>query len=470
MSRSRLATCGLVGLVVMLALSVGEAAQIYYVSPQGSNSNNGSMNSPWRSINYALGHTKPGDTILLKGSEGNFDEWVEIDAGEGGAAGVEKVIAAAPGPMPVLDGIIQIRTSYIRIEGIKIQWKNPGQRAAIGVGGHHVSIVDCDISGPGYWGAIEIHADEVLIEGNTVHDFGHGPNHGQSNLDHGIYVAEGSGITLRDNVVHHNTAYGIHVYDHGGDAITDLVIEGNLVYENGNKSWHKGIIVSGEGGRVEGIRINHNVIWGHNEGGISVIGSNIEVELYNNTIYEDGVGIRVSNVKGLNLKNNLLYQTSTPLDISNVSLSNVQADYTNIFPVRNIRWMGSSLSHSEWVSRGYGIHDVLSDPALKDPANEDFELLPGSSAIDSGVNVGLPYAGNAPDLGASEHFDNPPQILGDVNLDGVIDELDVQLSIDVALGVETDGQVFLRADLNQDGDVDIVDLQKLVNLYLSLLG
>jgi hypothetical protein len=196
MSKSRWTFFGFIGLVLILMFSVGEAAQTYYVSPSGADSFDGSFDTPWRSVNYALRNTSPGDTILLKGGEGNFDEWVEIDAGEGGVAGAEKVITAAQGPMPVLDGIIQIRTSYVRIEGIKIRWKNPGKRGVIGIGGDHVSIIDCDISGPGYWGAIEIHANDVLIEGNEVHDFGHGPNHGQSNLDHGIYVAEGFRIPV----------------------------------------------------------------------------------------------------------------------------------------------------------------------------------------------------------------------------------------------------------------------------------
>ena len=37
-----------------------------------------------------------------------------------------------------------------------------------------------------------------------------------------------------------------------------------------------------------------------------------------------------------------------------------------------------------------------------DAANGDFSLPPGSPLIDSGIDVGLPYRGKAPDIGAVE--------------------------------------------------------------------
>jgi hypothetical protein len=182
------------------------------------------------------------------------------------------------------------------------------------------------------------------------------------------------------------------------------------------------------------------------------------------------MGISVSNVKSLAFKNNLLYQTSTPLDISNVSLANLEADYSNIFPIRNVRWMGSSISHSEWVSRGYGVHDILSDPQLVDPSNGNFKLSTGSPAIDRGVDVGLPYIGNAPDLGASEHFDSRPQIVGDLNLDGTVDQDDIQICINGALGIEHDTGRIEAADINGDQKIDSLDLQEIINIVLNRSG
>jgi hypothetical protein len=46
--------------------------------------------------------------------------------------------------------------------------------------------------------------------------------------------------------------------------------------------------------------------------------------------------------------------------------------------------------------------DSNGDPQFVNAGGADFHLRDGSPAIDQGVNVGLPYAGAAPDLGAYE--------------------------------------------------------------------
>jgi hypothetical protein len=56
---------------------------------------------------------------------------------------------------------------------------------------------------------------------------------------------------------------------------------------------------------------------------------------------------------------------------------------------------------------------------------------------------------------------------GDINGDHHIDVLDVQLTVNVFLGVETDAGVVLRADVNADGSVDVIDVQQVVNLFLA---
>ena len=43
------------------------------------------------------------------------------------------------------------------------------------------------------------------------------------------------------------------------------------------------------------------------------------------------------------------------------------------------------------------------DPSFFDAAANDFHLRPNSPAIDKGVDVGLPFNGSAPDIGAFEY-------------------------------------------------------------------
>ena len=56
---------------------------------------------------------------------------------------------------------------------------------------------------------------------------------------------------------------------------------------------------------------------------------------------------------------------------------------------------------------------------------------------------------------------------GDLNGDGGVDVLDVQLCVNVFLGVESDPTIVSRSDLNSDGAVNVLDVQIIANLVLS---
>jgi dockerin type I repeat protein len=57
---------------------------------------------------------------------------------------------------------------------------------------------------------------------------------------------------------------------------------------------------------------------------------------------------------------------------------------------------------------------------------------------------------------------------GDVNGDGGINVIDVQLTVNVALEVNTDPTIQSRADVNGDGVVNVVDVQRVVNMVLNV--
>jgi hypothetical protein len=50
----------------------------------------------------------------------------------------------------------------------------------------------------------------------------------------------------------------------------------------------------------------------------------------------------------------------------------------------------------------------------------------------------------------------------DINQDGVVDSLDVQLCVNVVLGVETDPTLVQAADINHDNVVDLTDLNIII--------
>ena len=55
----------------------------------------------------------------------------------------------------------------------------------------------------------------------------------------------------------------------------------------------------------------------------------------------------------------------------------------------------------------------------------------------------------------------------DLNLDGRVNVLDVQLCVNVFLGVETAPDLVGRADVSGDGAVNVIDVQRIVNIFLA---
>jgi hypothetical protein len=58
-------------------------------------------------------------------------------------------------------------------------------------------------------------------------------------------------------------------------------------------------------------------------------------------------------------------------------------------------------------------------------------------------------------------------LLGDLNMDGVVDFLDVRLCVNVILGLESDPEVIERADTNLDETVNTLDLQQIIDAALE---
>ena len=56
---------------------------------------------------------------------------------------------------------------------------------------------------------------------------------------------------------------------------------------------------------------------------------------------------------------------------------------------------------------------------------------------------------------------------GDLNGDGGVNVLDVQLCVNVFLGAETDPTIMARSDVNSDGAVNVLDVQQIANIVLS---
>jgi hypothetical protein len=175
-----------------------------WVSPDGSNSNDGSSAHPYETIQYALDRAEPGTTVMVKA--GTYAENIEFH--NSGTAGkpISLVSADGPGEAKIVPGkgktggtIEAFGEDHIVIDGFEV---SGGDKNANGIivtqGGHDLTNL----------------THHVVIKNNIVHDA----------VKDGIKAAQGDEIYVINNTVH-------HVGDQGIDfvAVNDSVIAGNDV-------------------------------------------------------------------------------------------------------------------------------------------------------------------------------------------------------------------------------------------------
>ncbi len=221
----------------------------YYVSPSGSASNDGTENSPWPSVAYALGKVGGGNTIVLE--PGTYAPF-HVPRGYGGTSDHPTVIKSLNKWQAVIDGTnyptregvssesnwqkdpIHYNTNYVTFDGLKVV--NAG-RIGMNLGGNRNVVENCWVTGSKLSGIGEFGHKGTIIRNNLIEN-----NGTSTQLDHGIY-ASGRGLVVSGNVVRHNSAYGMQLYPH----FRNSTVSGNLVY--GQES-HKDVVFSGANNTV----------------------------------------------------------------------------------------------------------------------------------------------------------------------------------------------------------------------------
>ena len=381
--------------------------QTFYISTTGSNSSNGSFNIPWRTLEYAVTVARAGDTIIMRGGTYFMNEvFIDRKKGRGGAPGQYLTIKNFSGEQPFLrysSRRLIIHADYVRVEGLHLEM--PWRCDVFGAGNQ---IINNKMTGPQpKFGAIETGGTDVLIEGNYIEYDDTGGN----TQDHGIYVHKGQRITVRNNTIIGSRGYGIHLFDEHKSAdpaewaanpfvIKDYIIEGNFVSDSQTRSGM--IIAKGRGGAfitLENITVRNNTFFSNDVFGLYIRqGDNVDV--FNNTFYSDGVAslfIQPSNINGvitgannLTVKNNIFVISGERAHVRN------KANVPNFVLENNLYNAGPTVE---------GISDpqpIVANPLFVNENAADFSLQATSPAIDKGVDVGLSFAGAAPDLGAFE--------------------------------------------------------------------
>jgi len=209
-----------------------------HVSAAGADSNPGSAESPWRSIQYAIDRAEPGDTILVHG--GVYNEIVLITRSGSSEDGFITLMEA-PGEHAVIDGEGLVRgpygmrglitladVSYVRIKDFEIRnYKSDSEFIPIGI-------------------LVEGSGERIELRNNTIH---------------GI---EANNLPSRGNA----DALGIAVYGRNPTPIRNVIIDGNELF--GLKTGTSESLTVG--GNVEGWQITNNAVHDNNFIGIDATG------------------------------------------------------------------------------------------------------------------------------------------------------------------------------------------------------
>jgi MYXO-CTERM domain-containing protein len=417
-------------------------AGTFYVAPTGNDGALGSQTAPWASMAHAQAAIAPGDTVYFKGGTYAFTAGSSVCITQtatisgvvlsaSGTAGNVISYLASPGEIPIFDfsGIkdscritgIRVTGSYIYLKGFEIT--GVPQNNSL----NHES-----------WGVWNSGSNNVFELLNTHNNAGAGLYlaGGSNNLvlncdSHDNYDAlssSGAG-TFADGFGFHVTAgaksnvfRGCRAWFNSNDgynltaAQEAVTIESSWAFDNGYLSGTTtpssgdgiGFAGGGYGNPPAGVpasppqhTIQNCVSFLNRGAGFSANHHPVSDFWYNDTAYDNAAAdfdmLGLQDTTGVNvgiLRNDLAFGGTSVMNISGGSID----DSHNSWDAA----LGVTVSAADFQSVATTGWDTARQADGSLPTLTSLHLASGSDLIDKGINVGLPFNGPAPDLGAFE--------------------------------------------------------------------
>jgi parallel beta-helix repeat protein len=336
-----------------------------FVATDGNDGNDGrSLGRPLRTLQRAADLAQPGDVIWVRG--GTYTNPVHFR--RSGTSSAPIVIESHPGECAILDGShlssgrpvtfasvqhLHFRNFVVRnspTEGIYLDRSHDNR--VTNVRTHHH-----------YWSGITVAASNRNLFAYFIsHDNFDPPAGGHAD---GINVNTGDRNHIDRCIVYNNSDDGVDTW-----RSTRTLVERCIAFDNGWQGGDGNGIKAGGGNDAYTI-VRNSIAFNNKTNGFDHNAGRY-VTFLNNTAYANG-------------RYNFVTDETSVL-------------YNNVSQGRANSLWGATNSHNSW---NLGI-----DPAFvsTDSNSTEFLRLPaGSAAIQAGTDVGLPYTGNAPDLGAIPH-------------------------------------------------------------------
>jgi len=436
----------------------------YYVDNAGADGT-GTFANPWNNVAGHVNDLSAGDTMYIRGDAAPGRVYTEspIAPTVSGTSGNPITIKPYTGEFVIikttpvaynftfrLDG-----NSWWTLDGLKFDRDYVGGIQINIDGSSHLRIRNCELSQNGGDAAIQFSldntGDDVIIDNCTIHD----TFKNNTSDSTGISIGGGTNITISNCTIYDCRGDCLGADDAGSATIDNIIIEDNHLYTTlANCSENaidlkKGTSVIIRRNVMHGFRYCDSTCGGSGGGIGEAITIHSEVGnalIEDNIIYDCVSGI--SNHKNITVRRNLFYDLVTDPGawtnaaiytwstndtiIYNNTFVNIPhrvlkfGDYVNVtlennlfYDTNKIEISGSvgsvTYDYNGWfdcIDTLVGAHDTTGsgDPGFVDAANDNYTLLSISVCIDAGVNVGLDYYGDAPDLGYWEYEPSTPPI------------------------------------------------------------
>ena len=437
LTRGLLASAVLASALGIVAVVAGpsSAAATYYVAPTGNDSAAGTQAAPWKTIAKAQTVAAAGDTVYFRGGTYAFtkantacsSQTARVDGvtlNKSGTSGNPIRYWAAPGEKPVFDFAkmaddcrlkgFDVTGSWIHLKGLEITGVKQNNTLnaeswGVWISGSNNTFEQLNVHNIMGTGLFVNGGGGNLVLNSDSHD-----NYDTNSSDGPGENADGFGAHYMKAGTASNVFRGCRSWwnaDDGFDLIdaySPVTIENSWAWLNGYKPGTttsagngNGFKAGGYGGDYDAAAVKHtvrfSVAFNNKAAGFYANHHPVADDFFNNTGYGNHpdfnmLGVDSSNaaVGRGNLRNNLAYTGTLTSNMSGTTAAN------------NSWNLSITLSNSLFQSVATTGWDAArrSDGSL--PALTSLHLATGSALIDKGVNVGLPFQGKAPDLGAFE--------------------------------------------------------------------
>lgn len=387
---------------------IPDGDRTFYVAPHGNNSHNGSISAPFATLQYAVNQAQPGDVIVVRG--GTYHENTRIDINRNGTENKPIVITAYPGETPTFN--------------FWAQEELPG-RDGIRLNGDYWHMIGLHVTGAGGNG-FRIHGSYNTLEQSVAY---------QNRLT-GIHLEDGSYNLIKNNDSFRNfnlrgrvgnmsdgfaakyealgpgnVFYGNRAWENSDDgfdlwmASSTIVIENNWSFDNGNAAiWnHPNFEGNGNGFKLGGNHIagNHivrnNIAFNNHGKGFDHNNNTGSLTLIHNTGYHNGI---THNGRNFDFPNNPV-GGGNHIFINNLSaMAPVNERIANSSIQQGNSWQIADVTPSMFFSVDTSLAKRPRQPDGSLPDIRLFEPRPNSFLVNGGVDIGEPYHGTAPDIGA----------------------------------------------------------------------